>query len=149
MNAMPKQPAPEPADADIAAILARNLAVVDRHIREEAADPDGVMALYTDDVVLEIPSRGLRFDTRRAIRDNYVRMFASMAEVEIEPMDRFATVDRVVDECRVRLRVTGDGLVNAPVAVGARVELRLLHVFHMRDGKIAREEVFEGWKALD
>ena len=64
-------------------------------------------------------------------------------------MDRFATADRVVDECLVRLRITGDGVVNVPVPVGSRAELRLLHVFHMRDGRIAREEVFEGWRRLD
>ncbi|MCP1375860.1 nuclear transport factor 2 family protein [Dyella lutea] len=129
--------------------VARNLEVVDRHMRDEARDPDGVLALYTEDAVLEIPGRGQRFDTLEAIRDNYVRMFASMAEIEIHPMDRFATANRVVDECLVRLRITGDGLVNVPVPIGARAELRLLHVFHMRDGRIAREEVFEGWRRLD
>jgi ketosteroid isomerase-like protein len=106
------------------------------------------MALYTDDAVLEIPGRGLRFDTLSAIRDNYLRMFASMAEIEVVPMDRFATAERVVDECLVRLRITGDGVTNAPVPIGSRAELRLLHVFHMRDGRIAREEVFEGWRQL-
>jgi len=130
-------------------LLARNLAVVDRHMREEASDPDGVLALYTEDAVLEVPGRGLRFDSHQAIRDNYVRMFASMAEVEIQPLDRFATAERVVDECIVRLRLVGDGMVNAPVPVGSRAELRLLHVFHMRGGRIARETVFEGWRALD
>ena len=129
--------------------VAHNLDVVDRHMREEAANPAAVMALYTEDAVLEVPGRGLRFDTLEAIRDNYVRMFASMAEIEIVPMDRFATAERVVDECLVRLRITGDGLTNAPVPIGARVELRLLHVFHMRDGRIAREEVFEGWRQLE
>jgi ketosteroid isomerase-like protein len=136
---------PEAAPVDA---VAHNLAVVDRHIREEASDPEAVLALYTADAVLEVPGRGLRFDTHAAIRDNYRRMFASMAEVAIEPMDRFATADRVVDECRVTLRVIGDGLVNAPVPVGARAELHLLHVFHMRDGLIAREVVFEGWRVL-
>lgn len=126
-----------------------NLAVVDRHMRDEARDPDSVMGLYTEDAVLEIPGRGLRFDTLPAIRDNYLRMFASMAEIEIEPLDRFATAERVVDECLVRLRVVGDGLVGAPVPVGTRAELRLLHVFHMRSGRIAREEVFESWRRLD
>jgi len=144
MNAMLRDTPPS-MQADT---RAANLAVVDRHMREEATDPDGVLALYTDDAVLEVPGRGLRFDTHQAIRDNYLRMFASMAEVEIQPLDRFATAERVVDECMVRLRVTGDGLANAPVPVGARVELRLLHVFHMRDGRIAREEVFEGWRVL-
>lgn len=129
--------------------VARNLEVVDRHMRDEARDPDSVLALYTEDAVLEIPGRGQRFDSLEAIRGNYVRMFASMAEIEIQPLDRFATADRVVDECLVRLRVTGDGLVNVPVPIGSRAELRLLHVFHMRDGRIAREEVFEGWRRLD
>ena len=129
--------------------VAHNLDVVDRHMRDEARDPDGVLALYTEDAVLEIPGRGLRFDTLEAIRDNYVRMFASMAGIEIMPMDRFATAERVVDECLVRLRITGDGLTNVPVPVGSRAELRLLHVFHMRDGRIAREEVFEGWRQLE
>lgn len=129
--------------------VAHNLDVVDRHMRDEARDPDSVMALYTDDAVLEIPGRGLRFDTLAAIRDNYLRMFASIGEIEIQPLDRFATAGRVVDECLVRLRISGDGVTNAPVPVGARAELRLLHVFHMRGGRIAREEVFEGWRRLD
>lgn len=130
-------------------LRAHNLSVVDRHMRNEAIDPDSVMSLYTDDAVLEIPARGLRFDTLAAIRDNYVRMFASMSEVAIHPMDRFATDDRVVDECMVTLRIVGDGVTGAPLPIGTRAELRLLHVFHMRDGRIAREEVFEAWRRLE
>ena len=34
--------------------VALNLSVVDRHMREEAVDTDAVMALYTEDAVLEI-----------------------------------------------------------------------------------------------
>ena len=129
--------------------IAENLAIVDAHIRGEAQDPRAVLALYTDDVVLEVPSRGLRLASHGEIEANYRRMFASMAEVEIEPLDRFATADRVVDDCRVRFRITGDGFANAPYGEGARVELRLLHVFEMRAGRIARETVFEGWSRLD
>lgn len=140
MNA-PRRTAPDP--------VTRNLAVVDRHMRGEARDPDGVLALYTEDAVLDIPGRGQRLDSLQAIRDNYVRVFASMAEIEIQPMDRFATAERVVDECLVRLRITGDGAVNVPVSVGSRAGLRLLHVFPMRDGRIARREVSEGWRRLD
>lgn len=127
--------------------IRHNLDLVDRHIRDEARDVDSVLALYTDDVVLEIPSRGLRFDTHAAIRENYLRMFAAMAEVELEPIDRFATEDRVVDEMRVRFRLTGDGFTHAPVPVGSRVKLHLIHHFHIRDGLIAREKVFEIWQA--
>lgn len=130
-------------------IIARNLATVDAHIRGEAQDPATVMALYAPGIVLEIPSRNLRFDTLAGIEANYRRMFASMAEVEITPLERFATEERVVDDCRVRFRITGAGLTNAPFPVGALVEVRLLHVFAMRDGLIARESVFEGWRRLD
>lgn len=139
---------PAPAYAHPDPVIAHNLDVVDRHIRDEAMDPHSVLSLYTDDVVLEVPCRGLRFDTHAAILQNYQRMFASMAEVQITPIDRFATHERVVDECLVQLRITGDGLVNAPYPVGSRVELRLLHVFAMRDGKIARETVYEGWRLV-
>jgi ketosteroid isomerase-like protein len=130
-----------PADA-----IATNLAVVDEHIRNEGRDPASVMALYTDDAVLEVPTRGLRLTDKTAILANYRRIFSAIADVEIQPLDRFATADRVVDECNIRFRLTGDGMVDAPV--GSRIEMRLVHVFHMRDGKIAREHVFESWAPL-
>ena len=128
--------------------IEHNLAVVDRHIRDEARDVDSIMELYTDDIVLEVPSRGLRLVGREAIRRNYVEMWGSMAEVEIEPLERFATEHRVVDDMRVRLRLTGPGMVNAPVPVGSKAELRLIHHFSMRDGRISREQVFEIWHPL-
>lgn len=128
--------------------VTRNLAVVQEHIAGEARDPASVMPLYTDAPVLEIPGRGQSFTGRAAIEANYVRMFASFADVEIEPLDRFATEDRVFDDCLVRLRLVGDGVANVPVPVGSRVELRLLHVFHMENGRIAREVVHEHWRAI-
>lgn len=134
---------------DAAARRARNLAVVEAHLRDEARDPAAVMALYTDDIVLEMPTRGLRLEGKAAIEANYRRMFSALAEVEMVPLDRFATEDRVVDDCIVRFRLVGDGMVGAPLPVGSRVEMRLLHVFVMRDGLIARETVLEGWKRLD
>jgi ketosteroid isomerase-like protein len=75
-------------------------------------------------------------------------MFGSMADVEIEPVERFATEERVVDDMIVRFRLIGPGMVGAPLPIGARVELRLVHHFHMRDGRIARERVFEIWKEI-
>jgi len=129
-------------------IIAHNLAVAHEHIANEGIDPASVMHLYADDIVLEVPGRGLRLDTREAIEANYHSMFASFAEVEITPLDRFATETRVFDDMIVRLRLVGDGMINAPVPVGSRVEMRLLHVFHMRNGKIARETVHEQWTLL-
>jgi ketosteroid isomerase-like protein len=130
-------------------LVARNLAVAGEHIENEARDPASVMALYTDDIILEVPGRGLTFSGRAAIEANYRRMFGSMAEIEIEPLERFATEARVFDDMIARFRLVGDGMENAPLAVGSRVELRLVHVFHMRDGRIAREIVHEQWKAIE
>ena len=129
-------------------IVERNLAVAAEHIENEGRDPASVMPLYTDDIVLEIPGRGLMFEGRAAIEANYRAMFSSLAEIAIEPLDRFATEDRVVDDMIVRFRLVGEGMVNAPMPVGSRVALRLLHVFHMREGRIAREIVHEQWTRL-
>ena len=126
-----------------------NLETVDKHIRGEAVDVDSILGLYTDDIVLEIPGRGLRFEGREAIRANYLGMWESMGEVELEPLERFATEDRVVDDMKVRLRLTGPGVVGAPVPIGSRAEIRLIHHFLMRGGLICREQVFELWRPLE
>ena len=136
-------------DGVVMDVTARNLAVAEAHLRDEARDPSGVMALYTDDIVLEMPTRGLTLTGKAAIEANYRRMFGSIAEVEIEPLTRFATAAHVVDDCIVRFRLVDDGFANAPVPVGSRVELRLMHLFAMRDGRIARETVLEGWRQLE
>ena len=129
--------------------IEHNLAVVDRHIQGEARDVDSILGLYTDDIVMEVPSRGLRLVGRAAARENYLAMWPSMADVELVPLERFATEDRVVDDMLVRMRLVGPGLVNAPLPIGSRVEIRLIHHFSMLDGLIAREQVFEIWRLLD
>lgn len=125
---------------------ARNLAIVDAHVRGEARDPAQVMDLYTDDIVLEMPTRGPTFASKAAIGANDRAMFGALAEVEITHGTRFATADHVVDDRTIRFRLAGDGFANAPLPVGSRVELRLAHLFAMRDGRIARETVYEGWR---
>ena len=123
----------------------RNLQVVAQHIENEARDPESVLSLYTDDAVIEFPARDLRFASKPAITENYRRMFGALEDIELEPLDRFATQERVVDDMIVRFRLAGEGMDNAPVPVGSRVRLRLVHVFHMRDGLIEREIVHENW----
>lgn len=129
-------------------VIARNLEVVQAHMEGEARDPASVMSLYTDDIVLDVPARGLTFRDKAAIEANYIAMFGSMSDLELEPLDRFATADRVFDDCRVRFTLTGTGFAGAPVPVGTRAEVRLLHVFEMRGGLIARETVHENWKVI-
>jgi len=129
--------------------IEHNLDIVDRHIQGEARDVDSILDLYADDIILEVPGRGLRFTGREAIRANYIAMWPSMAEVELIPLERFATEHRVVDDMIVRMRLVGPGMTNAPLPIGSRVEIRLIHHFSIRDGLIAREQVFEMWRLLD
>ena len=123
----------------------RNLAVVAQHIENEGRDPASILPLYTDDIVLEIPGRGLRFEGKQAIEANYRRMFGALEDVALHPLDRFATGNRVVDDMVVTFRLAREGMDNAPMPIGSQVSLRLLHVFHMRDGLIEREIVHEQW----
>jgi steroid delta-isomerase-like uncharacterized protein len=130
------------------AIIKRNLATIENHVRLEATDVDEALKLYTDDVVWESPARRAVYRGKKEIRDNYLRIFSSMKDVVIEPLERFATADRVVDDTLVKFTLSGDGFVNAPLPTGAHVELRLVHIFDMRDGKIAKEKVFELWREI-
>ena len=131
-----------------AAAIAANLAAVAAHFHSEAVNEvAAALDLYTDDVVWEAPARGLRFAGKRAVADNYTQMFARMADVEFETLQRFATADRVVDDSIVRFRLTGDGYL--PLPAGTQVEMRLVHIFEMRDGLISKEIGYEMWRAAD
>ncbi len=55
--------------------------------------------------------------------------------------ERFATADRVVDDSICTFEVAADGVW--PYPVGTQVFIGVVHVFDMRDGKIAKEKVFE------
>lgn len=130
--------------------IALNLAVVEEHFHSEAADEiERALEFFTDDIVWESPARNVYLYGKRAAAENYRAMFGSMRVEGFRCLQRFATPDRVVDDSVATFTLTGDGMVNAPVPVGTKVELRLLHVFEMRDGKIARESVFEAWSVLE
>ena len=105
--------------------------------------------MYTDDIVWESPVRNLVFRGKKETGDNYRRMFSSFKVQNFSCLQRFATKDRVVDDSIATVVLTGDTVENAPVPVGSKVEIRLLHVFEMREGKISRELVFENWKVIE
>lgn len=131
------------------AAIRENLAVVEAHIRGEGRDPAAIMDLYTNDIVLEMPSRGLTLTGKAAIEANYRRMFGAIDLMSLETLDRHADTARVIDDSRARFRLVRDGFDNAPLPIGSFVELRLLHIFHMRAGRICREQVFEVWTAIE
>jgi ketosteroid isomerase-like protein len=125
--------------------VAQNLAAVGAHFHSEAMNEvEAALGLYTDDIVWEAPApNGLNrsFSGKEAVARNYRDLFASMREVRFKFLQRFATEDRVVDDSIVTFEVVRDGYWHFPV--GSRIEMRLVHIFEMRDGMISREIVFD------
>jgi ketosteroid isomerase-like protein len=125
--------------------IAQNLAAVVNHFHSEALnDVEAALSTFTDDVIWEAPApNGLNrsFAGKEAVESNYRQLWASMRNVAFQPLQRIATEDRVVDDCTVTFEVAKDGYWHFPV--GSKVEMRLVHIFEMRDGKIAREIVFD------
>ena len=130
-------------------LTAANLAAIEAHFHSEAVNEvEKALDLYTDDIVWESPVRNLVFRGKEAAGENYRKMFASFKIEEFRCVERFATEDRVVDDSIATLVLVGDTVENAPVPVGSKVQIRLLHIFEMREGKISREVVFEDWKVI-
>ncbi|MCA1564416.1 MAG: nuclear transport factor 2 family protein [Acidobacteria bacterium] len=131
-------------------LIAANLATVEAHFHSEAANEvEHALELFTEDVVWESPARNLIFHGKAAAGENYRKMFSSFRVEDFRTLQRFATEDRVVDDSVITVVLAGDGVENAPAPVGSKVEIRLLHVFEMRDGKISRELVFENWRVIE
>jgi ketosteroid isomerase-like protein len=128
-------------------LIKANLKAVESHFHNEALNEiEKACELYTEDIVWEAPARGLLFRNKQDVIDNYHKMFASVRDVEFRSLQRFATEDRVVDDSVARFKVIGP--YSVPVPIGSEVEMRLVHIFEMRDGRIAKEIAFEMWKVL-
>ena len=125
--------------------IAQNLATVESHFHSEALNEvETALATFTDDIVWEAPApNGLNrsFSGKAAVAKNYRELFASMRNVKFQFLQRFATDDRVVDDSIVTFDVVKDGYWHFPL--GSSIEMRLVHIFEMRDGMIAKEIVFD------
>jgi ketosteroid isomerase-like protein len=125
--------------------IAENLAAVDAHFHSEAANEvTAALELYTDDIVWEAPAlNGLDrvCSGKEEVAKNYRDLWASMRDVKFTFLQRFATEDRVVDDSLVTFEVIRDGYWHFPI--GSKIEMRLVHIFEMRDGRISRELVFD------
>jgi SnoaL-like domain len=122
------------------------LDLADMHLHEENPDRiDECIKLYTEDAVWDAPARGVSYVGPESIKANYLKVFVSMQDIRAEPIERFASPDRVFDDMWVYFTLVGDGFENCPFPVGTRVKMRLLHNFHIRDGMIAREIGYEVW----
>ena len=126
--------------------IAENLACVEGHFHSEAVnDVEAALELYTDDIVFEAAApNGLNrsFSGKEAVAGFYRELWAAMRDVKFEPLQRIATENRVVDDSLVTFEVVRDGLW-PHFAAGLKIEMRLVHIFEMRDGLISKEIVFD------
>jgi ketosteroid isomerase-like protein len=131
-------------------VIARNLAVVEAHFHNENPDDvDKAIALYTDDITWEAPSRGMVYTDPADVRAAYVDIFKTLVYDKAIALRRFATEDFVFDDQIAHVTVVGDKMPNLPFPIGAKMSVRLVHCFQMRDGKIAREIAYETWRERD
>lgn len=126
--------------------VAENLACVELHFHTEAQNEiEAALELYTDDIVWEAPApNGLNrsFTGKEAVAESYRELFGSMGNIQFQPLQRFATETRVVDDSIVTFEVMKDGYW-PHFSIGQKIEMRLVHIFEMRDGKISKEIVFD------
>jgi len=126
--------------------IAQNLACVEGHFHSEAEnDVEAALELYTDDIIFEAGAiNGLNrsFSGKQAVAKFYRELWATMSDVKFQPLQRFATENRVVDDSLASFEVVRDGCW-PHFSSGQKIEMRLVHIFEMRDGKIAKEIVFD------
>ncbi len=116
--------------------------IIDRHFAaENAHDIGATLATYTDDVVWDdVTHPDSPFHGKDAVAKVYAGILGAIPDLELESVRRFVADDRVVDESIARGHVEGEfaGIAGG----GAPVSFRILHVFDLRGGLIARENAW-------
>lgn len=113
---------------------------------ENPRQVDMLATLYTDDIVWELPSAGISFTGKQSTLDNYRQTFAMLGELRFDLIERYATPTRVFDDRWAYFIVTDIAafpMPNLTIKEGVPVKMRLVHNFHVRDGLISRENVFQ------
>lgn len=117
--------------------------VLGAHFTAEAThDLDGILATLTDDAIHDavgLPVEVLQ--DHAAIAERYKYLFTAMLDEKIEPVSRLHGENFLVDECLVTA-TAGPGFPGADE--GRLIRFRLLHVCEFRDGKMSRENVWQG-----
>ncbi len=116
--------------------------MIDRHFAaENAHDVEKTLATYTDDVVWDdVTHPRSPFRGKRAVAEVYGGILQAIPDLNLRSVWRIRCGDHVVDEAIVTGHVVGEFV--GVVGGGAPVSFRLLHIFELRDGLIAREN---GW----
>ena len=133
--------------------------IIERHFAaENAHDVAATLETYTDDIVWDDVTHPLcPVQGKQAAAEIYTGILDSIPDLQLESIRRFSADDGnvVVDESLLSGHVHGSwsGIDGG----GAPVRVRILHVFDLRDGLIARENTWfdaaavmrqvEQWKA--
>jgi len=126
------------------------LDLVTMHFEEE--NPERIeecIRLYTLDAEWEAPARGVKYRGPENIKRMYLRLFAATEDFVFTAVERWATPDRVFDDTIATFRLAREGFENAPLPIGCKVKMRLVHNFHIRDGLISKEIGYECWRRDD
>ena len=117
--------------------------VVDEHLRaEEAEDIPAILATLSDDVVQEVhpsPPTGVMHG-KEMVQGFYEHLFQDLTEITFNSVARWYGEDFVVDQSLVT--ATAKGHPFGLDGQGKHVEMGLLHIFQIADGKITLEA---GW----
>jgi len=118
-------------------------AIIDQHFVYEANDDvEGILSSLTDDADHEvIPSPMGAIQGHRAIRSYYEMLFPCLKDGTVTPVRRLYGEDFVVDETIWHGQLA-DGHALLVDGKTGPIDLRLLHIFNLRDGKISREQVW-------
>ncbi len=118
--------------------------IIDRHFAaENAHDVEATLATYTDDIVWDDITHPLSpFRGKEEVAKAYEGILDAIPDVHLTSVRRFRSADgtMVTDESILAGHVHGAwaGIEGG----GAPVEVRILHVFELRDGLIAYENAW-------
>ncbi|MFI9203225.1 nuclear transport factor 2 family protein [Streptomyces sp. NPDC053048] len=129
-------------------ILRRNAEVVAAHMEREAGDLDAAMALYTDDVVWEVPSRGVVLRGTDRIKAHYRALFRSLTIHSAVRLRQVVTEEWVFDDQLLRVTLVDTRIPGLSFPTGTRLSVRKLAAFQLRDGLICREISHESWRPV-
>lgn len=118
--------------------------IVDRHFAaENAHDVAATLATYTDDIVWDdVTHPDAPFHGKEEVGSVYSSIIDAIPDVKLESVKRFSGEDGrfVIDESLISGHVQGEwaGMNGG----GAPVEVRILHIFEIRDGLISYENAW-------
>lgn len=122
--------------------------LIEAHFAYEAADDvAGVLSTLTDDVVHDVvgfpggPQHG-----KAAVESFYETLFSLIKQESYEVLHRYYGPNMMVDEVLYTGHV--DGRLVGLDGLAGRATYRLLHVLEFRDGKIARENIWQDVQAI-